>query len=127
ALIDRDARGALAAGRQVLAATKPLPRQTEGEALLLVGAGAYGTGLAAVADSAFGAALAKLPQPVRETLTDITPAASNEDTAAYHAIFDSGEKTKYLGRFWKSRDPDLKTPYNEVQLEFLSRGAIGYF
>src|SRR5204862_3161834 len=55
ALIDRDARGALAAGRQVLAATKPLPRQTEGEALLLVGAGAYGTGLAAVADSAFGA------------------------------------------------------------------------
>jgi len=127
ALIDRDARGALAAGRQVLASQRALPRQTEGEALLLLGAGAYGSGLAAIADSAYDAALAKLPQPVRETLTDITPAASDADTAAYHAIFDSGQKTKFLERFWKSRDPDLTTPYNELRLEFLSRGAIGYF
>jgi GWxTD domain-containing protein len=119
--------GALAAARQVLAAPRALPRQTEGEALLLLGAGAYGSGLAAIADSAYDAALARLPQPVRETLTDITPAASDQDTAAFHAIQDSGERAKYLERFWKSRDPDLTTPYNEVRLEFLSRGAIGYF
>ena len=127
ALIDRDARGALAAGRQVLAGPKALSRQTEAEALLLVGAGAYGVGLAAVADSAFDAALAKLPAPARETLTDITPAATDQDTVAYHALHDSGERARFLATFWKSRDPDLTTPYNEVRLEFLSRGAIGYF
>ena len=127
ALVDRDARGALAAGRQVLASPKPLTRQIEGEALLLVGAGAYGVGMAAVADSAFDAALAKLPTPVRETLTDITPAASDADTAAFHALTNSGDRARFLDTFWKSRDPDLTTPYNEVRLELLSRGTIGYF
>jgi GWxTD domain-containing protein len=127
ALVDRDARGALAAGRQVLASPKALTRQIEGEALLLVGAGAYGSSLPAVADSAFNAALEKLPTPVRETLTDITPAASDADTAAYLALFNSGDRARFLATFWKARDPDLTTPYNEVRLEMLARGVIGYF
>ncbi len=127
ALLDNDARGALAAGRQVLASGRALPRQTEGEALLLVGAGAYGLGLPAIADSAYEVALLRLPAPARERLTDITPAASDADTASYHAITDSGTRAKFLATFWRSRDPDLTTPFNEVRLEFLSRGTMAYF
>ncbi len=127
ALLDRDPRGALAAGRQVLAGPRAVARQAEGEALLLVGAGAYGIGLAAVADSAYAAALSRLGGPARVFLSDIAPAASDQDTAAFNAIHDSGEQAKYLDRFWRSRDPDLTTPYNEVRLEFLSRGTMAYF
>jgi GWxTD domain-containing protein len=127
ALLDRDARGALAAGRQVLASGRELPRQTQGEALLLVGAGAYGLGWPQIADSAYDAALPRLPAAARALITDITPAASDADTIAYHAILDSGRRAQFLATFWKSRDPDLTTPYNEVRLEFLSRGTMAYF
>jgi len=127
ALLDRDARGVLAAGRQVLASGRELPRQTQAEALLLVGAGAYGLGWPQIADSAFGLALPRLPARARDLLSDITPAASDADTAAYHAILDSGQREQFLATFWKSRDPDLTTPYNEVRLEFLSRGTVAYF
>ncbi len=127
ALLDHDSPGALAAGRQVLTACKDLTPQVEGEAYLLEGAGAYGMGRPAQADSAFDQALARFTGPVRDHLTDISPAASDDDTAAFHALTSSGARAKFLERFWKSRDPDLTTPYNEARLEFLSRGALAYF
>jgi GWxTD domain-containing protein len=127
ALLDRDALGALSAGRQVLASCTNVTPQNEGEALLLVGAGAYGVNRPAMADSAFTAALAHLTGPVRDHLTDISPAASDADTAAFNALSSSGARAQFLDRFWKARDPDLTTPFNEARLEFLSRGTLAYF
>ena len=127
ALVDRDAAGALAAGREVRVATRtPTPLQ-RGEALLLEGAGAYGLGKGELADSAFQAALPLLAGPIRDHLLDITPAASDADTIRLGALAESGARARFLDMFWRARDPDLTTPYNEVRLECLSRGALAYF
>lgn len=126
-ILNRDAAGALAAGRQVLEAGRGLTAQKRGEALLLVGTGAYGLGRAALSDSAFAAALPNLAGPVREHLQDITPAATDADTIALNRLFDSGSRARFLDAFWRSRDPDLTTHVNEVHLEFLSRATVAYF
>ena len=127
ALLDGDAAGAVAAGRQVRAATRPTTPLERGESWLLEGAGAYGLGWAEVADSAFKNALPLLAGPIRDRLLDITPAAADLDTTLYGTLYESGAKERFLERFWKSRDPDLTTGLNEVQLEMLSRGALAYF
>jgi hypothetical protein len=84
-------------------------------------------GVAAVADSAFDAALSKLPTPGARDPHRHHARASDADTAAYHASLNSGDRARFLTTFWKSRDPDLTTPYNEVRLEMLARGVVGYF
>ncbi|MGH7726065.1 MAG: tetratricopeptide repeat protein [Candidatus Eiseniibacteriota bacterium] len=126
-ILNRDAAGAVAAGRQVLASGKGLTPQKKGEALLLLGAGSYGLGWAARSDSAFGAALPYLAGPIREHLLDITPAATDADTASLNRLFDSGSRERFLETFWRSRDPDLTTAVNEVRLEFLARATVAYF
>ncbi|MEO6462251.1 MAG: GWxTD domain-containing protein [Candidatus Eisenbacteria bacterium] len=127
ALLDGDAAGALAAGRQVRTATRTTSALERGEAWLLEGAGWYGLGRAESADSAVRAALPLLAGPVRDRLLDITPAAADADTTLYGSLLDSGARAKFLERFWRSRDPDLTTGFNEIQLEMLSRGALAYF
>jgi GWxTD domain-containing protein len=103
-------------------------RDPRGEALLLLGAAAYIQGHAQQADSAFRAALPRLQTSARAHLTDITPAASDEDTAAFQAVsHDSRAREEFLRRFWQARDPDLTTAINELELEFLSRGTLAYF
>jgi GWxTD domain-containing protein len=64
---------------------------------------------------------------VRDRLLDITPAAADADTTLYGSLTDSGARARFLESFWRSRDPDLTTGFNEVQLEMLSRGALAYF
>src|SRR5439155_21832781 len=127
ALLGNDGPGALAAGARVLEHPAGLPVLERGEARLLVGAGSYATGRLARAESSFAAALGDLSGPIRDHLTDITPAASDEDTAAWSRLPDSGARARFLERFWKERDPDLTTPENELRLEFLSRAATAYF
>lgn len=127
ALLDGDAAGAVAAGRHVRTSTRTTSALERGEAYLLEGAGAYGLGWAESADSAFRAALPLLAGPVRDRLLDITPAASDTDTTRLGGLLDSGAREKFLETFWRSRDPDLTTGLNEVQLEMLSRGALAYF
>ncbi len=127
ALLDGDAAGAVAAGRQVRTQSRPTSALERGEAWLLEGAGSYGLGWAERADSAFRAALPLLAGPVRDRLLDITPAAADIDTTLFGGLLDSGAREKYLETFWRSRDPDLTTGLNEVQLEMLSRGALAYF
>lgn len=127
ALLDGDVAGAVAAGREVRSKPRSLTTLQRGEAYLLEGAGSYGLGWPAAADSAFRAALPLLAGPIRDHMLDITPAATVEDTAAYGRLTDSGARSRFLATFWKSRDPDLTTSWNELQLEFLSRGALAYF
>ncbi len=127
ALLDGDAAGAVAAGRQVRTQGRGLTPLHRGEAWLLEGAGSYGLGWPDRADSAFGAALPLLAGPIRDQLLDIAPAATPEDTVAFGRLADSGEKERFLDTFWRSRDPDLTTPWNELQLEVLSRGTMAYF
>ncbi len=126
-ILNRDAAGALAAGRQVLASGHGLTAQKKGEALLLMGAGAYGLGWPASSDSAFRAAVPYLAGPIREHLLDNPPAATDADTAALNRLFDSGSRERFLESFWRSRDPDLTTGVNEVRLEFLARATVAYF
>jgi len=98
-----------------------------GEGLLLVGAGAFLQGKLELSDSAFAQALPRLRSAARERLSDITAAASDEDTVAWRALAgDPRGQAEFLRRFWRSRDPDLTTAVNEVRLELLTRGTLAY-
>ncbi len=127
ALLDDDPAGAVAAGREVIERGRDLNALRRGEAWLLVGAGSYGLGWAERSDSAFARALPLLAGPIRDRLTDITPAASDADTAAFNQAIESGARQRFLDSFWRSRDPDLTTGLNELRLEFLSRATLAYF
>jgi GWxTD domain-containing protein len=127
ALLEQDAAGALAAGAHVRTLGDRATPLQRGEAWLLEGAGAYGLGRPQHADSAFRAALPFLAGPIRDQLLDITPAASDADTTLLGGLAESGARARFIESFWRSRDPDLTTPYNEVRLECLSRGALAYF
>jgi len=102
----------------------PDPR---GEGLLLLGAALYLQGQLEGADSAFTSSMAYLSAGARAELLDITEAATDRDTAAFHEIHDSGQAAEFLRQFWRARDPDLTTPVNELRLEYLMRGAVAYF
>ena len=103
----------------------PDPR---GEGSLLLGAALYEEGRLEAADSAYATALRYLSAGARARLLDITSAATATDTAQLTRLrFDSGSQSEFLRRFWRSRDPDLTTPVNEVRLEYLTRGALAYF
>ncbi len=127
ALLDGHPAGAVTAAREARAGGGARSAPVRGETYLLEGAGAYGLGRAAAADSAFRAALPLLAGPISDRLLDITPAAADADTVLLGGLADSGARERFLATFWKSRDPDLTTGYNEVQLEMLSRGALAYF
>jgi GWxTD domain-containing protein len=103
----------------------PDPR---GEGWLLLGAAAYLEGKLDLADSSFTSSLRLLSRGARARLLDIWAAASDADTEAWGLRrHDSGSEAEFLRRFWRSRDPDLITPVNELRLEFLMRGAVAYF
>jgi GWxTD domain-containing protein len=54
--------------------------------------------------------------------------ALNSDTTAFGRLRgDSEAQADFLRQFWRSKDPDLTSAANEVQLEYLSRGAYAYF
>jgi len=127
ALLDGDAEGAFAAGREVRTATRTTNARERAEAWLLEGAGAYGMGRPQLADSAFAAALPLLSTPARDHLLAITPAATDVDTTRLGGLTDSGDRERFLGTFWRKHDPDLTTPWNELRLELLARGTLAYF
>jgi Tfp pilus assembly protein PilF len=80
------------------------------DALLALGCVAYRRGDLARAESAFRAAIPRLAPALGARL---------ETSASF--VKSSARDTS--ARFWRGHDPDLTTPENEVELDFLSRVA----
>lgn len=116
-----DVRGAYSAAQHSLEADGKRP-----EALLAVAYTAYRNGLIVRADSAFQAAIPRLPRTVRERFDDIAPVATERDTSELSRLPES-EQRDFVRRFWKDLDPDLATQVNEALLEYRARVAHAYF
>lgn len=110
-----DAAGALAAAEGAL---RRAPRSPE--ALATLGAARWRLGDVEGADSAFRAALPRLPVKVRERFDDIAPLATEEDTAYFNHL-TLEQQYEYARRFWTEHDPDLATSENEARLEYWAR------
>lgn len=112
---------ALGAAEQALASDPGRP-----DGLLAVAHAAYRLGQVERADSAFRAAIPRLPRAARERFMDIAPLAAEQDTARMRRLTLS-QREEFVAGFWKEHDPDLATPENEAQLEYWSRVTQAYF
>ena len=110
-----DRAGARAAAEGALLRAPRAP-----EALAALGAARWRLGDVEGADSAFRAALPRLPVKVRERFDDIAPLATEADTALYNHL-PPEERFEYARRFWTEHDPDLATSENEARLEYWAR------
>jgi len=90
------------------------------EAELAVGCAAYRCADVSTADRAFQSTLPRLPASLRRRFTDPRGAAFDAPLEALSA----GEADSASVVCWRDRDPDLTTPENEAQLDFLSRVAL---
>lgn len=113
----RDFPGALAAAEDARAHAPRAP-----EALAALGTARWRMGDVEGADSAFRAALPRLPEKVRERFDDIAPLVTEADTAYYNHL-SAEDRYEYARRFWAEQDPDLGTSENEARLEYWSRVA----
>ena len=112
-----DLAGALAAAEDACGLAPRSP-----EALAMLGAARWRLGDVEGADSAFRAALPRLPEKVRERFDDIAPLATETDTAYYNHL-PLEARDEYARRFWAEHDPDLATSENEARLEYWARVA----
>jgi GWxTD domain-containing protein len=96
------------------------------DGLLAVAHTAFRLGQVERADSAFRAAIPRLPRVARERFVDIAPLAAERDTSLLRRLSVAGREA-FLKRFWKDQDPDLVTTENEAQLEYWSRVTQAYF
>ncbi|HTM58681.1 MAG TPA: tetratricopeptide repeat protein [Candidatus Udaeobacter sp.] len=78
------------------------------------------------AESLFIRAIPRLRPDVRARFDDISPVASERDTAIFHRL-GVMDQMEFRRRFWKENDPDPATPENEAQLEYWSRVTQAYF
>jgi GWxTD domain-containing protein len=96
------------------------------DAHLAVAHALYRSGMLREADSAYCAVLPGLAPAVRARFEDISPVASERDTAILHHLPPS-ERPAFVERFWRENDPDLTTPENEARLEYWARATQAYF
>ena len=96
------------------------------EARLAVAHALYRSGMLREADSVFDATIPRLGKQVRERYEDISPVATEQDTAILHHL-PRAEQPAFIQRFWQANDPDLSTPENEARLEYRSRVTQAYF
>jgi GWxTD domain-containing protein len=87
---------------------------------------AYRLGRVAHAESAFAAAVPRLPKLLRERFDDIAPVATARDTFVLHRL-PPAARVDFIRRFWKEHDPDLSTSANEALLEYWSRVGHAMF
>jgi len=122
-LLVEDARlgEAMAAAEKARAAD---PTRVDG--VLAVAHLAYRVGQVERADTLFRAALPRLDRQVLEKYLDISPIASEADTAALSRLPQS-QQAGFTERFWKEHDPDLASPENEARIEYWSRVTQAYF
>jgi len=88
------------------------------ETALALGCASYRAGDLARADSAFRAAIPRLPPELRRRFTDLAGVAFDA-----RAPLASEEADRLAEAFWRGSDPDLTTPENEAHLDFLARVA----
>jgi GWxTD domain-containing protein len=93
------------------------------EALLVMGMALDETGRLAEADSAFTRALARMDETERERYLTVDLIASSEELKQLGDI-RPGTSDPERNRFWKRRDPDPATPYNERLIEHMARVAF---
>jgi GWxTD domain-containing protein len=96
------------------------------EARLAVAHALYRSGLVHEADSLFRATIPRLGKRVRECYDDISPVATERDTAILNHL-PSAERDAFVERFWRTNDPDLSTPESEARLEYWGRVTQAYF
>ena len=97
-----------------------------GDAHLAVAHALYRSGMLREADSAWRAVLPGLAPIVRALFEDISPVASERDTAVLHHL-PADEQPAFVERFWRENDPDLTTSENEARLEYWARATQAYF
>ncbi|HET9325651.1 MAG TPA: hypothetical protein VFQ05_02645 [Candidatus Eisenbacteria bacterium] len=91
--------------------------RTAPEAALALGTASYFAGDLVRADSAFRAAVPRLPAEIRGRFTDLTGIAFDASLAQLSRAEAEADA------FWRDRDPDLTTPHHEARLDFLARVA----
>ena len=64
--------------------------------------------------------LAQIDARERQLYNDIRVLLSEEEIGAYHALDDT-KKKKYVARFWRAKNPNLSSTYNERQLAHYER------
>jgi len=82
----------------------------------------YRTGLVALSESLFAAAIPRCPPGIAARFSDIRPLL-NESEQMNFGQQSPPLRAEYTRRFWSRNDPDPTTPQNEARLEFWSRLA----
>lgn len=88
----------------------------------LLGFALHDAGDAAGADSAFSAALARMPDREREIWTDLSVILDDCRRSRYRRAIDA-DRAAFESRFWRLADPFLSRPGNELRSEHLSRSV----
>lgn len=96
------------------------------EAHLAVAQALYRSGMVHEADSIFRVTIPRLGKKVRERYDDISPVATERDTAILRRL-PPADQVVFIERFWQDNDPDLATPENEARLEYWARVTQAYF
>ncbi len=116
-----DLQAAAAAAQHAFAADS-----SRAESRLALAYTAWRLGQVELSASAFASAFPRMRRNLLERFEDISPVATERDTATLHRLPPDGQ-SDFVRRFWRDVDPDLATPENEAQLEYWSRVAHAYF
>jgi GWxTD domain-containing protein len=96
------------------------------EARLAVAQALYRSGMVHEADSIFRVTIPRLGRKVRERYDDISPVATERDTAILRRL-PPADQMVFIERFWQDNDPDLTTLENEARVEYWARVTQAYF
>ena len=69
------------------------------------------------------AAAQKLDKDDKKWLDDVRPIMLGEEEKTYKGLKDKSDRLEFQQIFWARRDPDLATPENEFQVEYLQARA----
>jgi GWxTD domain-containing protein len=68
-----------------------------------------------------GAAKSKQKDPWKQWLKEVDPIITRMERSTAKLLETEEERKRFKELFWKARDPNLKTPENEYQIEFYRR------
>ena len=69
------------------------------------------------------AAAQKLDKDDKKWLDDVRPIVLGQEEKIYKGLKDKSDRLEFQQIFWARRDPDLATPENEFQVEYLQARA----